>query len=121
MQEELATNPPVITMQTRFDSCSLVQDIQNQSYAFPSSGVFWDIENTHSQATIRKFAQIGIIDGFPDGSFGPDKEITRAEFLKIVLISHCYDYIRADTTLLPYRDVDKSSWQARVITKAENL
>jgi hypothetical protein len=68
-----------------------------------------------------KFAQIGIIDGFEDSTFKPLQEMTRTEFLKIALISHCYEYNNEDTSSLIYTDVDLTSWQARVIKKAESL
>ena len=47
--------------------------------------------------------------------------MTRAEFLKVALISHCYGYQSEDTSDLAYRDVDINSWQARVISKAQAL
>lgn len=68
-----------------------------------------------------KFADIGILSGYEDGSFGPFNEITRTEFLKIALISHCYQYRDEDTSTLPYTDVDLTSWQAKVIQKAQEL
>jgi hypothetical protein len=70
---------------------------------------------------ILKFAQIGIVDGYDDGMFKPLQEMTRTEFLKVALISHCFVYRNEDPSSLLYTDVDKSSWQARVIKKAEDL
>jgi hypothetical protein len=68
-----------------------------------------------------KFSNIGIVDGFEDGTFKPFQEITRTEFLKIALISHCYEYQNENPESLEYIDVDKTSWQAKVIMKAQNL
>jgi hypothetical protein len=39
-----------------------------------------------------KFTQIGIVNGYDDGEFKPLQEMTRTEFLKVTLISHCYKY-----------------------------
>ncbi len=40
-----------------------------------------DITGHWAQATITKWQQNGKIDGYQDGTFQPDKSITRAEFL----------------------------------------
>lgn len=39
-----------------------------------------DIEGHWAQKTIEKWVQSGKIGGYPDGTFGPEKQITRAEF-----------------------------------------
>jgi len=43
-----------------------------------------DIAGHWAQADIQKLVDKGVIAGYPDGSFQPDKTITRAEFLKIM-------------------------------------
>ena len=37
------------------------------------------------QDAIKKAVALGIIEGYEDGTFGPDKTITRAEFAKIAV------------------------------------
>ena len=83
--------------------------------------MFSDEDNSEYRDLIIKFADIGIVDGFEDGSFKPSQEMTRTEFLKVALISHCYEYKDEDPSSLEYRDVDQSSWQAKVIKKAQEL
>ena len=68
-----------------------------------------------------KFSEIGIINGYEDGNFGAKNNMTRTEFLKVALISHCYDYSKQDPSGLKYIDIDTTSWQAKVISKAEDL
>lgn len=46
---------------------------------------FSDIENSYYRDAISKLSSEGIISGFPDGTFGGDKTITRAEILKIYM------------------------------------
>jgi len=70
---------------------------------------------------IRKFHALGIINGYQDGSFKPEQGVTRTEFLKILLKTHCHDYSNEDTKDLRYTDVDKNSWQARVIQRSGTL
>ena len=70
---------------------------------------------------LLSFAQIGIVNGYSDWNFGPQNTITRAEFLKIALTSHCYSYDDQDGSLLEYDDIVADSWQARVVSKAKSL
>ncbi len=47
--------------------------------------LFNDIDGHWAYENILNAQKSGVIDGFEDGSFRPDKEITRAEFVKIVV------------------------------------
>ncbi|MBI5422236.1 S-layer homology domain-containing protein, partial [Candidatus Peregrinibacteria bacterium] len=47
--------------------------------------VFSDIQNTPYKTSIEFLSERGIVEGYPDGTFGPDRKINRAEILKIVL------------------------------------
>lgn len=44
-----------------------------------------DIKGHWAEASIRKAVESGWVDGYPDGSFQPEKTITRAEFTKMLL------------------------------------
>ncbi len=49
---------------------------------------FKDVPNNHwAFSVINKMSSDGILSGYPDGSFKPDKSITRAEFAKIIVAS----------------------------------
>ena len=84
-------------------------------------GVFSDVDVSQFEQDILKFAEIGIVDGYDGGEFKPFAQMTRTEFLKVALISHCYEYRDEDPSNIVYTDVDKTSWQAKVITKAQAL
>ncbi|HPF21414.1 MAG TPA: S-layer homology domain-containing protein, partial [Syntrophomonas sp.] len=43
--------------------------------------------NSVEAAAIYKLNGLGIIDGYPDGTFGSEKTITRAEFAKIACVT----------------------------------
>ena len=54
--------------------------------AAPSTeGSFSDVEDHWAQAEIEKAVATGWVDGYPDGTFKPEKTITRAEFTKMIL------------------------------------
>jgi len=103
-----------------FAYCSIIQDINNDFYEY-DLWTFSDLDQTKFSQEILKFADIWIVDGYKDWTFGPSNLMTRSEFLKVALISHCYDYSTQNTIDLDYLDVDKNSWQAKVISKATEL
>lgn len=104
-----------------FETCDVIADIKNPNYVFPTQWVFSDIWGLSWQQDILKFAHIDIVDGYSDGSFGPNQAMTRAEFLKTILISHCYMYADQDTSDLSYVDLAKDSWQAKIVKKSQWL
>jgi len=65
----------------------------NEEYIKPpasdGSGEFistlYDILGHNYENAIRFIYDVGVVSGYPDGSFQPDKTITRAELLKIIL------------------------------------
>ena len=62
----------------------------------------------------------GWIIGYQDGEFKPNQPITRAEAIKIILLSHysAEDIIGEDAT---FSDVDISAWYAEFVAFAEEL
>ena len=53
--------------------------------AYSCHALFQDIEYSWYESSINTLAGEKIISGFDDGTFGPEKSITRAEILKIIL------------------------------------
>jgi uncharacterized protein YjdB len=50
-----------------------------------SAPEFNDIRGHWAASDIRKLAQVGIMQGYPDGGFHPNSNITRAEFVTILM------------------------------------
>ncbi|MDF2720986.1 MAG: peptidase [Paenibacillus sp.] len=46
---------------------------------------FSDITGHWAESSVRAMAGRGDIDGYPDGTFRPDREVTRAEFVKLLV------------------------------------
>ena len=59
-----------------------------------------------------------MIDGDDKQLFDGSRQMTRVEFLKIMMRSHCIEYRAEDTSDIEFVDTDKSTWQAKVIKKA---
>ncbi|WP_411346617.1 S-layer homology domain-containing protein [Paenibacillus sp. WLX1005] len=62
------------------------RDEQHEVHAatLPSSHMFHDIDGKWYTANVQKAAEMKYISGYPDGTFKPDKIITRAEAAKIL-------------------------------------
>lgn len=65
-----------------------------------------DIENHWSKGEIEYLIEKEIVSGYNDGTFRPDKEISRAEFIKI--INNVFGYY--EKAEISFTDVKESDW-----------
>ncbi|MCD1261264.1 S-layer homology domain-containing protein [Paenibacillus athensensis] len=56
----------------------------NKGSVVEAKALFSDVHGHWAELSIEKAVQKGYVDGYPDGSFKPDADVTRAEFLKLV-------------------------------------
>jgi len=81
---------------------------------------FYDTSGHELELYINKLQDLGIIEGYTDGSFHPDKPITRAEWTKmIVRLFHNSDYTYEGN--YSYADVNPKQWYAKPILEAKEL
>lgn len=85
--------------------------------AFASS----DVAGTQYEDAVTRMGALGVIGGYPDGTFKPENNITRAEFAKIAV----YMLGKQDAAALAagstkFKDVAKDNWAAGVINVATN-
>lgn len=74
-----------------------------------------DYSSHWANETIQSSFASGITKGYPDGSFKPDKAITRAEFFS--LINNAFKFTSVSDA--PYTDVAGNAWYVSVIQKAD--
>ena len=74
--------------------------------AAAASPAFTDISEHWAESTIERFADAGIISGFPDGSFRPNQNVTRAELAAI--ITRAFDL--SEEVSFEFPDVDHEAW-----------
>lgn len=74
-----------------------------------------DYESHWAASAIKVAIKNAMTNGYPDGSFKPDNEITRAEFF--ALINNAFGFTK--TSNMTYSDVDKNEWYARCISNAK--
>ena len=81
---------------------------------FAEDKKFSDISGHYAENVINKYADSGIISGYPDGTFKPDNSVTRAELAKILV--GAFDL--QETNALDYADVDSSAWYYSYLERA---
>jgi len=70
---------------TRAELAAIVARFGRQMGMTPSGGAhFSDIGGHWAQADITYVAEVGWVEGYPDGTYRPNQNITRAEFMTIV-------------------------------------
>ena len=73
-----------------------------------------DVEGGFAEAEIQSWIEDGLIEGYPDGTFKPNKFITRAAF--IALVNRAFKY--TNETEINFKDVPKNSWYYKDVSRA---
>ena len=95
-----------------------VQTPPAQAFSTPSPQVtaFSDVPTTYWAAPyIAELTQRGVLEGFPGGTFQPDKPVTRAEFAGIV--SKAFDQAKTRPSL-QFQDIAPTYWANGAIDTA---
>lgn len=72
---------------------------------------FPDVEITHSNYdAIMHLTELGVIAGYDDGTFKPDREITRTEFCALMARTLGYNKETYVMTGVPFDDVSEGYW-----------
>ncbi|MEW6624765.1 MAG: S-layer homology domain-containing protein [Bacillota bacterium] len=86
----------------------------------PATGrSFSDLATNHwAYENIMEMVEIGILSGYPDGTFKPNNTITRAEFAKIMVLALNLD--TASPSVPTFTDVPANHWAYGVVESARN-
>ncbi len=77
---------------------------------------FSDVPTTYwAYQAIEAMAGRGIVSGFPDGAFQPDATLTRAEFVKMLVLSL---HLQPDAAATAFSDVPPRAWFAPYVSAA---
>ena len=83
----------------------------------PQSCVYSDVpENYWAAGVIKELCEKGILDGYPDGTFRPRNDITRAEFTKIIAVA--LGLAEEDPATPTFKDVAPGDWYYGVVEAA---
>lgn len=107
------------TISEQKNSCDIAKKVVldfNKDYKV----TFSDLTLKNNLDEIQRLEKVWIVNWTKPGFFEPNRGITRAEFLAIILKSNCYD-VSEKPESLPYSDVDLNSWQAKVINVSHKI
>lgn len=101
----------------------------NKIETFPSPNFFADVSSDNANFDAIKYLYVkGIVQWYPNGTYKPDNDITRAEFTKIVIkskfdgteIDNCIaQNIQSDFVYVFFPDVARNQWFAKYICVAK--
>lgn len=77
-----------------------------------------DIANHWAKDYVEQLVERGVVRGYDDGTFRPDAQVSRAEFVKMVLGALDYE-IAESVSENPFSDVDASAWYAPYVATAK--
>ena len=108
-KDTFAPNAPI----SRAEFAALAARFQNLKYT--NGKVFSDVEKGHwAYSYINAASEAGWIQGYPDGTFKPDKEITRTETVTLVnnMINRSVtrEKLKELNVKNPYNDLAESFW-----------
>lgn len=94
-------------------------DVTKSAAPENDNGEFVDIKDTHPYLQAIRWGKTSrVLNGYPDGTFQPDKTVNRAEFLKIVLEGKGVNVATA-TAPTKFTDVDENAWYAPYVRYAK--
>lgn len=85
----------------------------------PPATPFPDVTGHWGESFIAKLYDRGAVDGYPDGTYGPNKNINRAELSKIVL--KLWGISAPSVAENPFPDVPATEWFAGAVTMLKSL
>ena len=88
--------------------------------SFTASAAFSDVDDSNSYVeAISTLSTLQVINGYGDGSFQPEKEITRAEYTKMIVYMLGMDSFT--TPITTFTDVPESHWANAYIKTAFDM
>ncbi len=88
--------------------------------AWPSAALSDNVKNEKREDVAFVLSHLKIMEGFPDGSFGYDSTLTRAQFSKIcVMSSASRSSVSQVSKTSPFSDVPYTLWSASYIRAAQ--
>lgn len=84
-----------------------------------SAAAFTDISGNEHQTAIETLAGLDIIKGYEDGTFAPEKLVSRAEFVTIIM--RMLGFSNENETDTPFADVSADYWAAGNIKAVKEM
>jgi len=94
----------------------LATPLVSPTYSYASTS-FTDIHNSYAKDAIIKLQEEGIISGYENGAYNPTGTLSRAQFVKILVLSNKLD-ISIPSNTQTFKDVPKTAWEYPYIEAA---
>ncbi len=91
------------------------------------TATFSDIEGNVYQSEIEEGSKLGIVKGFPDGTYRPDQTVSREEAVSMIIDAINKNITPVDldekptraTSIPPFADISEDRWSAKKIAWAQ--
>ena len=90
------------------------------AFAATSNAAYSDISGEKCEGAVNVLTALGVVDGYEDGSYKPEKTVTRAEMAKLIITALGMDSYATATTS-SYSDMALAQWAIPVVEYATNL
>jgi hypothetical protein len=90
------------------------------SMAFADSHMFSDMTGESSAEAVSVLKDLGVVAGYPDGTFRPDQIVTRAEMARLVIAALGLDAY-AVGTISKYPDMVNAAWAQGYVAYATSI
>jgi S-layer family protein len=94
---------------------SLVLGSMGMAFAAPS---FTDVDDEDVLKAVERLSAFGIVNGYEDGTYKPEGDITRAEFAKMLVEALGLGSAAGATGSSQFSDVNASAWYAGYVSVA---
>ena len=90
------------------------------SFSFVSAADYSDVEGTEYEEAVARLSLLGVLTGYPDGSFKPENTITRAEFAAVAVRAKGLANAAEASKGLPtgFSDVQNWHWASGIVGTA---
>lgn len=109
----LASGMPAFALTASNDIISASPDVQYNEAYIPSVSLPSDVVGTWAEASVANMVYMGVVKGYPDGTFRPSKAVNRAEFATAMKNAL---YLPNAEELAELRDMPASHWAAKSVS-----
>ena len=94
---------------TRAEYAAIVTKLLNMDVSEDQDVIFADVENHWAKPYINRIYKEGLVSGYPDGTFGPQNNVTYAEAITILVNALGYrNEVNKTGVPWPYNYIDKA-------------
>ena len=91
------------------------------SMAFATTAVASDVTGLACEEAVNVLTGLGVINGYEDGTFRPERTITRAEAVKVIIAALGLPVTEGNSYSTPFADVSSNAWYAGYVQYAYTL